>query len=58
MIKKVRSNLLENAKPLLYQVINDITGLEVLSLHTDVSTKSGDRVIIFTIAEDVEKKFK
>jgi uncharacterized protein YbcI len=58
LIKKVRSNLLENAKPLLYQVIKDITGLDVSSLHTDVSTKSGDRVIIFTMPEDVEKKLK
>ncbi len=58
LIKKVRSSLLENAKPLLYQVIKDITGMEVSSLHTDVSTKSGERVIIFTMAEDLEKRFR
>jgi len=55
LIKKVRASLLENAKSLLYQVIKDITGADVLSLHTDVSTKSGERVIIFTMAEDLGK---
>lgn len=55
LIKKVRASLLENAKPLLCQVIKDITGADVLSLHTDVSTKSGERVIIFSMAEDLEK---
>ena len=58
LIKKVRASLLENAKPLLYQVIKEITGADVLSLHTDVSTKSGERVIIFTMAENLENKFK
>lgn len=57
LIKKVRTSLLENAKPLLYQVIKDIIGSDVLSLHTDVSTKSGERVIIFTMAEDLENRF-
>jgi len=56
LIKKVRSSLLETAKPLLYEVIKDITGLKVINLHTDISTKSGERVIIFIMAEDLEMK--
>ncbi len=58
LIKKVRASLLENAKPLLYEAIKGITGLEVSSLHTDISTKSGDRVIIFSMAKNLEKKLK
>lgn len=56
LIKKVRSSLLENAKPLLYEVIKDISGLNVANLHTDISTKSGERVIIFTMDENLEEK--
>ncbi|MFQ5852786.1 MAG: DUF2294 domain-containing protein [Candidatus Binatia bacterium] len=55
LIKKVRSTLIENARPVLAQAISDITGLKVVSLHTDISTKSGERVIVFTLERDLEK---
>ena len=58
LIKKVRTSLLENAKPMLYQIVKDITGSEVIGLHTDVSTKSAERVIIFIMSENIEKKLK
>ena len=56
LIKKVRASLLETAQPLLYEVVKEITGLNVVTLHTDISTKSGERVIIFTMEEDLERK--
>lgn len=56
LIKKVRASLLETAQPLLYEVVKDITGLDVVTLHTDISTKSGERVIIFTVDGDLERK--
>ncbi len=55
LIKKVRSTLIENAKPILSQVIDDITGAKVISLHTDISTITGERVIILTLDRDLEK---
>ena len=56
LIKKVRASLLETAQPLLYEVVREITGLNVVTLHTDISTKSGERVIIFTMDGDLERK--
>lgn len=56
LIKKVRASLLETAQPLLYEVVKEITGVNVITLHTDISTKSGERVIIFTMEEDLERK--
>ena len=55
LIKKVRSTLIESAKPILSQVIGDITGAKVISLHTDISTIAGERVIVFTLDQDLEK---
>ena len=55
LIKKVRSSLIESTKLILSQVIGDITGAKVLSLHTDISTISGERVIILTLDRDLEK---
>ncbi|MDD5434770.1 MAG: DUF2294 domain-containing protein [Nitrospira sp.] len=56
LIKKVRATMLESAKDLLARVIADITGVDVVSLHTDISTHTGERVIIFTLSGSVNKK--
>ena len=55
LIKKMRSTLIENAKAHLSQVLADITGTKVLGLYTDISTVSGERVIVFTLDRDIEK---
>jgi len=49
LIKQVRVELLERGKILLETIIQDITGKKVKSLHTDISTSTGERVIIFTL---------
>ena len=49
LIKQVRTELLEKARPLLERIIMDLTGRRVKSLHTDISTVTGERVIIFTL---------
>ena len=50
LIKQVRIRLLEKARVLLETLIQDIAGRKVISLHTDISTVTGERVIIFTLA--------
>ncbi len=49
LIKQVRIELLEKARPLLETIIQDVTGQAVRSLHTDISTASGERMILFTL---------
>jgi len=58
LIKKIRSNLIEQARELLTEVIEKITGLKVVSLHTDISTKTGERVILFIMNESLEERFR
>ena len=49
LIKQVRTQLLEKARPLLEPIVTDITGRAVRSLHTDISTVTGERIIVFTL---------
>ena len=49
LVKQVRIELLEGGRTALEAIISDITRRKVVSLHTDVSTKTGERVIIFTL---------
>ena len=58
LIKKVRANLIENSKSFLEQIINKITKIRLISMHTDISTVTGERVILFILAENLEEKFK
>jgi uncharacterized protein YbcI len=54
LIKQVRNELLEKARPQLDAIIKDITGQNVTSLHTDISTSTGERVIIFALQHPPE----
>ena len=57
LIKQVRRQLLESSRPILDEIAHRVTGCHVVSLHTDISVKSGERVIVFTMAEDLEERF-
>ena len=57
LVKKVRANLLEQARGMLMDSIEKIVSVKVISLHTDVSTKTGERVIIFTLTDNLEAQF-
>ena len=50
LIKQVRSQLLEKARPLLERILKDILQQRVISLHTDISVTTGERIIVFTLA--------
>lgn len=54
LIKQTRVRLLENGKTLLEKMIKDITGCQVVSLHSDISTKTGERIILFVVDGDLE----
>jgi len=51
LLKQVRSQLIEIARPKLEEIIRDITGVLPVSLHHDISTVTGEEIVIFTLAE-------
>jgi uncharacterized protein YbcI len=53
LVKKLRIELLEKGRPLLEHVVKSITLSEVISLHSDISVKTGERVIIFTMDRQI-----
>ena len=55
LVKKMRATLIDKARPLLYQVVGDITGTKIIDLHTDISTDSGERVFVFALENNLEK---
>ncbi len=51
LLKQVRTQLIETARPALETLIHDITGTKVRSLHQDISTCTGEEVVLFTLEE-------
>jgi uncharacterized protein YbcI len=51
LLKQVRTHLIETARPVMEKMIEEITGVKVLSLHHDISTTTGEEVVIFTLAD-------
>ena len=51
LLKQVRTHLIETAKPLLQAMVQEITGVQMVSLHHDISTVTGEAVFFFTLAE-------
>jgi uncharacterized protein YbcI len=51
LLKQVRSQLVETARPGLEALVYDITGIKPCSLHHDISTVTGEELVIFTLAE-------
>src|SRR5271170_5912499 len=50
LLKQVRTHLLETARPLPEAMVQEVTGIKVLSLHHDISTVTGEEVVLFTLA--------
>jgi len=49
LLKQVRTHLIETARPLMESMIFEVTGIKVLSLHHDISTSSGEEIVVFTL---------
>jgi len=56
LVREVRRQLIEGSRSRLDEMIQHLAGVEVVSLHSDISIKMGERIMVFTLAEDLESK--
>ena len=49
LIKQARKQLLELARPMLESLVHEIADVKVLSMHHDISTVTGEEVILFSL---------
>src|SRR5580658_3050406 len=50
LLKQVRTQLIEAARPVVEALVQEVTGVKVLSLHHDISTVTGEELLVFTLA--------
>ena len=51
LLKQVRTHLIETARPVMEAMIAEVTGVKVVSLHHDISTATGEEIVVFTLSE-------
>jgi uncharacterized protein YbcI len=51
LLKQVRTQLIEIARPALEQLVERVTGIKPVSLHHDISTTRGEELVIFTLSQ-------
>lgn len=54
LIKEMRLRLLESSRQVLAHLVAERTGLEVVSLHTDLSTRTGEEIVVLVVDRDLE----
>jgi uncharacterized protein YbcI len=52
LLKQVRTQLIESACPILGAMVEEIAGVKVLSMHHDLSTVTGEKIVIFTLVNE------
>ncbi len=58
LIKQMRMRLIESSRPLLVQIIEEKSGAKVMTVHTDISTPTGERVFVFGLDRNLELELK
>ena len=51
LLKQVRVQLMETARPVMEAMVREVTEVKVVSLHHDISTITGEEVVLFSLAE-------
>ncbi len=52
LLKQVRTHLVETARPVMEAMVQQATGSAVVSVHHDISTATGEEVLLFTLAKE------
>ena len=58
IVKQIRRRLIESSRSILEKIIEEKINAKVITLHTDISTRTGERIIIFGMDRDVEEGLK
>ena len=58
LFKKVRTSLFEGGRGYLETLIMEFIDVAVVSTHSDISTKTGEKIIVITVDKNLEEYIK
>lgn len=57
LVKEMRRELFESSRDLLDQIVEHAVGCHPISMHTDMSTQTGERIVVFVVDTDLDEKY-
>jgi uncharacterized protein YbcI len=51
LLKQVRAHMVATGRPRLAEIVRTATGVDLVSVHHDISTVTGEEVMVFSLAE-------
>jgi len=57
LLKRVRTSLFESACDYFAEQVKEVIHVNIVSLHSDVSTRTGEKIIVITLEENLENNF-
>jgi len=51
LLKQVRAHMVATGRPRLEEMVEAATGVKLVSVHHDISTVTGEEVLVFSLAE-------
>ncbi len=51
LVKQSRTELVETTRPVLEAMVEEASGAQVVSLHRDISTITGEIIVVFVLAQ-------
>jgi uncharacterized protein YbcI len=58
LVKETRCQLFESSRALVEEIVEKIIGCHLVSLHTDMSTRTGERVIVLTVDTNLDTLYR
>lgn len=58
MVRRLRQTLIAQGREKLGQQVEELTGAKTTGLFTDIDTQIGERIIVFTLDQDLESVFQ
>jgi uncharacterized protein YbcI len=56
LVKETRRQLFETSRPVMEEMAGTILGCGVVSMHSDISTKANERVVVLTLDANLEEQ--
>lgn len=57
IVKQTRRRLIESSRSIIENIIEETTGAKVQSLHTDISSRTGERIFVLSLDRNLENEF-
>jgi len=58
LVKEMRRKLFETSRQVFDEMVEQIVGCKLISFHTDMSAKTGERVIVLTVDTNLDTLYR